>query len=524
MNEFVIKLFPFLVAVGLIYSAIRRLKKQLATDAKPTIKTYLNEIGGYVVFGLVALIAGVVLLFEQGGPATPTDLGPDAPPTVHSQVDGAVAEQEWATQAIGDEPLTISTPKDWTATQIPEQPDDFLMTAPQRQAFLRVEVIAKGRTPAKTTQQLASLLQSSLTTDAANSDVKLEEAVTIDGHPATFLEVQTTIEGHPVVFAIYTVDLSDRWAEIRFWMPAEQIESKRTVTRRIAESLRLYPEDRMPGETAARQTQLHMSAGGLIRQGKLDEAIAKYTECIEVNRYFGSAYWGRGQAYAAKGDFEKAVADFDRVVLVEHGFSRLFNERGLALGRLGHFDRAIADFTESLRLDQEEDADPSDRAATLCNRSSMYLQTNRLNEGLADLDKAVDIAPEFSEAYYLRATLRDRAGQAKDALADLDAAIALTSEDYRMFYTRASILSTSNDAEIRDGKKAVADAQRACELTQFRDSGVIAVLAAAYAEVGQWDDARKHAATAIERASDARRRQIREFLVPIESRQPVRRP
>lgn len=42
---------------------------------------------------------------------------------------------------------------------------------------------------------------------------------------------------------------------------------------------------------------------------------------------------------------------------------------------------------------------------------------------------------------------------------------------------------------FRDGKKAVAHARKACELSQWKDAYALQILAAAYAEVGRFKDA-----------------------------------
>jgi hypothetical protein len=55
----------------------------------------------------------------------------------------------------------------------------------------------------------------------------------------------------------------------------------------------------------------------------------------------------------------------------------------------------------------------------------------------------------------------------------------------------AWIRATCPDARHRDGKLAVASATRACELTKWRDAGALTVLAAAYAQAGNFPEAVK---------------------------------
>ena len=53
----------------------------------------------------------------------------------------------------------------------------------------------------------------------------------------------------------------------------------------------------------------------------------------------------------------------------------------------------------------------------------------------------------------------------------------------------AWLLSTAPDDKVRDGKRALEAAKKACELTDHKNGGYLDTLAAAYAEVGQFDKA-----------------------------------
>jgi hypothetical protein len=53
----------------------------------------------------------------------------------------------------------------------------------------------------------------------------------------------------------------------------------------------------------------------------------------------------------------------------------------------------------------------------------------------------------------------------------------------------AWMLATSSEAKERNGELAVKLAERACELTHYRETILIGTLAAAYAEAGRFDDA-----------------------------------
>jgi len=53
----------------------------------------------------------------------------------------------------------------------------------------------------------------------------------------------------------------------------------------------------------------------------------------------------------------------------------------------------------------------------------------------------------------------------------------------------AVLLASTSDPRLRNGNEAVRLAERACQLTQYKEAALLYTLAAAYAEAGRFDDA-----------------------------------
>jgi tetratricopeptide (TPR) repeat protein len=95
------------------------------------------------------------------------------------------------------------------------------------------------------------------------------------------------------------------------------------------------------------------------------------------------------------------------------------------------------------------------------------------------------------------------------AIADLDKALALEPENPDALNGCAWFRATCPDASYRDGTKALKTATKACELTGWKQPGLLDTLAAAHAESGDFATAVKCQAKAIELETEAR--EVAEF-------------
>jgi tetratricopeptide (TPR) repeat protein len=103
----------------------------------------------------------------------------------------------------------------------------------------------------------------------------------------------------------------------------------------------------------------------------------------------------------------------------------------------------------------------------------------------------------MAQLYSLRANAYSRLGRKGDALNDFQSAIKLSKTDAISRAGAAWLYATSSDAQIRNGAIAVGLATEAAKLTQWKDDTVLDVLAAGYAEGGDFKSAQKWEEKAI---------------------------
>jgi len=158
---------------------------------------------------------------------------------------------------------------------------------------------------------------------------------------------------------------------------------------------------------------------------------------------------------------------------------------------LNENQKALADYAAAIRLD-----------ATLIDA---YLQRGHLLEGQRALDNfsaVLRLDPDNLPALLARGHLHGNAAKFESAVADYQRIIAIDPAHVEVLSTLAWIQATCNQDKLRDGAAAVKHALRACELTDHKEPLLMQILAAAYAEQGDFKKAVEIEERAIELMGD----------------------
>jgi protein O-mannosyl-transferase len=124
---------------------------------------------------------------------------------------------------------------------------------------------------------------------------------------------------------------------------------------------------------------------------------------------------------------------------------------------------------------------------------------------LAELaySKMLENNPDDFTAHLGLATVLPHLGRDAEAETHLKAALQACPDTPDALNNLAWTLATSGTANLRDGARAVELAERACKLTDYRETIMVGTLGAAYAEAGRFDDAMATAQKACALATES---------------------
>jgi tetratricopeptide (TPR) repeat protein len=225
--------------------------------------------------------------------------------------------------------------------------------------------------------------------------------------------------------------------------------------------------------------------------GELDKAIADYSAAIKLDARYAHAYSKRASVWFRKHERPKAIADYSAAIALEPTNPLHFLSRAAVWSRSGDHVPAIADFDEAIRLD------PNDPGAYVA-RAREWEMDYQLDRAISDFQRAIALDPRSTVAYEGRGRIWGKRGEYAKVVANFAELTRATPDNPVGHRELAWLLATCDEDTIRDGRRALGEAAIACRLTKSADPRCLETLAAAYAEVGDFDIAVRWQARALE--------------------------
>lgn len=308
----------------------------------------------------------------------------------------------------------------------------------------------------------------------------------------------------------------------------------------LEKALKLAPDDIATWEAQAQ---------ALLADEKVDQALESLAKAIKLSPDSAPLYLLRARVELVKNDLKAALADLDHVLKIEPGALAVLLLRARVHHQAGDLDKALADIDKALELQ------PGLLPARML-RAELYAASDKLKEAIAEMEalkqehptnvdiwfqlgrfcqiaerprQAIEVYTSVLEgnADYWPA-LRSRAdaylsvGKHSEAVADYTALMKLKPDEEGALNNFAWVLATSPDEKIRDGKRALELALKACEASEYKAAHVLSTLAAAYAETRDFKNAIKWSKKAVEIGDESQKEELGKELASYEEGKPWR--
>ncbi len=194
------------------------------------------------------------------------------------------------------------------------------------------------------------------------------------------------------------------------------------------------------------------------------------------------AWNDRGVELARQGKGSEAVRHFTDGVRRYPFNPDLQINLGLALFNIGRVDAAIIRYGEALELAPQN-------PMTHYNLGLALEAKKRFADAIESHEKAIRLRPELADAHLHRGMALAAEGRSRDAIGAFRTAIQIRPNWTRPLLQLANLLASYPDEAVRDGAEAVHLAEAALASIAEPTPRTLAIMAAAYAEAGQFDAA-----------------------------------
>jgi tetratricopeptide (TPR) repeat protein len=263
--------------------------------------------------------------------------------------------------------------------------------------------------------------------------------------------------------------------------------------------------------------EAHSNLGRILaEQGRLDAAIEQYRDALQINPQYAEAHNNLGLALATQGHLDEAAIEYNQAIESDPKYAHAYNNLGLVLAMQGKVDDAIGDFAKAIEIDPNDALAEGNLGHALLSKDNLdgaiphlqkaldigpqtaEVQTNlgvalaekgQIDDAIPHFERSLQLSPNNSDAnYYLGMALAMK-GRPAEGLAHWRAALKRDPDNLQALNDTAWLLATSSDPALRNGGEAVSLAGHAVRLTSENEPAVLGILAAAYAETGDFDKA-----------------------------------
>ena len=152
-----------------------------------------------------------------------------------------------------------------------------------------------------------------------------------------------------------------------------------------------------------------------MQQKRLAEAEADFNKAIECDSAYLLSYFNRALVYSDTNRPMAALADFDKVIRLDSTSSLTYFNRAMLRSQIGDYNRALEDYDKVALYSPNN-------VLVFYNRAGVYTQLGNYEKAVEDYTSAIELYPDFANAYIYRGRLRALLRDPKGARSDRDMA------------------------------------------------------------------------------------------------------
>ena len=237
-----------------------------------------------------------------------------------------------------------------------------------------------------------------------------------------------------------------------------------------------------------------------VMKDDLKAATKDLDKALEIDDEDIPALLMRSRLHAAQDDDAKAKADIEKALQLRPDLPQGILLKSMLAAQQKKFGEAIGDLQTLLQSDPTNAEYRLQLATYLVGdnrpRKAIDVLTSII-DGITD-DKNSDQKDTKADALRARGDALLSIGKHAEAVADYKESLKLDGEDTGVLNNLAWVLATSPEESVRDPAKSIEYGLKACELTKYEKPHILSTLAAGYAEKGDWENALKWSAKAVE--------------------------
>lgn len=255
------------------------------------------------------------------------------------------------------------------------------------------------------------------------------------------------------------------------------------------------PENREALQARGQVHVMRAQKEDAMRKDELEDALKDFEHSIQLDPKDPNGHTGRGGVNFLKGDFKEAVEDYTQAVELMPNDPQPLAQRGYAYAGMQDFDKAMADFNAALKLNGKD-------IPSLLGRAEIHRSKKEWGDALNDYTVVLAVVPGDFRALLGQASALYGSGELERALGVYGDLMQKFPTEAQPFNDCAWLLATGIKDSVRNGQRAVELASQACQLTNYQNAGYLDTLAAAFAEKGEFDNARKWQEAAVKAAGE----------------------